>query len=162
MNLKTIIIYYTKTGHTRDAAEDIAAGMEKNQVHPEIKNCQEIKYRDLADYDLILVGSPCHAGSTAPLFSGIARPLESFLKSIPKDFLQKKKAAAFSVNAGLGAKKTVESLEKLLKRAGAVVVYSPGPAVRAGAPLSLWRGPDYSSRDKDKLQRFGSEITRNK
>jgi menaquinone-dependent protoporphyrinogen IX oxidase len=160
--MKAIIIYYTKTGHTQDAAGDIAAGMAKSQVTPEIKNCREIKYRNLADYDLILVGSPCHAGSTAPLRSGIARPLERFLKSIPRGFLRDKKAAAFSVHAGLGAKNTVASLEKLLKRAGAVVVYSPGPAVRAGAPLSLWRGPDYSAKDRDKLQKFGNDITRGK
>ncbi|MCX5859349.1 MAG: flavodoxin domain-containing protein [Proteobacteria bacterium] len=160
--MKAIIIYYTKTGHTLDAARDIAAGMEKNKVTPEIKNSKEIKYGELAGYDLILVGSPCHEGSTAPLRSGIARPLELFLKSIPRDFLQGKNAAAFSVNAGLGAKNTVKSLEKLLKQAGAVVVCSPGPAVRAGIPLSLWRGPDYNSKDKDKLQRFGSEITKNK
>jgi len=160
--MKTIIVYYSKTGHTLDAARDIAAGMEKNKVTPEIKNSKEIKYGELAGYDLILVGSPCHAGSTAPLRSGIARPLERFLKSIPKGSLREKKAAAFSVHAGLGAENTVASLEKLLKRTGAVVVYSPGPAVRAGAPLSLWRGPDYSAKDKDKLQKFGSELTSNR
>ncbi|MDD5224791.1 MAG: flavodoxin domain-containing protein [bacterium] len=158
--MKTIIVYYSKTGHTQDAAGDIAAGMKKNQITPDIRNCREIKFRDLSDYDLILVGSPCHAGSTAPLLSGIARPLERFLKSIPPGLLRDKKAAAFSVHAGLGAKNTVASLEKLLKRTGAVLVSSPGPAVRAGAPLSLWRGPDYSPGDRDKLQRFGSEITR--
>ena len=160
--MKAIIIYYTRTGHTLDAARDIAEGMKTNKVVPEIRNFIEIKYKDLADYDLVLVGSPCHAGSTAPLLSGIARPLENLLKSIPRDFLKGKKAAAFSVNAGLGAKNTVKSLEKLLKRAGALVVFSPGPAVRAGAPLSLWRGPDYDSRDREKLKNFGKQVTSNK
>ncbi|MCX5868055.1 MAG: flavodoxin domain-containing protein [Proteobacteria bacterium] len=160
--MKTLIIYYSKTGHTLDAARDIAEGMKENQVIPEIRNYIEMKYRDLGNYDLILVGSPCHAGSTAPLRSGIARPLERFLKSIPRNFLQGKKAAAFSVNAGLGAGNTVRSLEKLLKRAGALVVYSPGPAVKAGAPLSLWRGPDYNSRDREKLRSFGKQVASNK
>jgi flavodoxin len=160
--MKTLIIYYSKTGHTLDAARDIAEGMKENQVIPEIRNYIEMKYRDLGNYDLILIGSPCHAGSTAPLRSGIARPLERFLKSIPRNFLQGKKAAAFSVNAGLGAGNTVRSLEKLLKRAGALVVYSPGPAVKAGAPLSLWRGPDYNSRDREKLRSFGKQVASNK
>lgn len=156
--LKTIIIYYTKTGHTLDAARDIAVGMKENNVTPDIKDVNDIKYPDLANYDLVVVGSPCHTGSM-PFSSGIAGPVKEFLESIPKDFLKGKKAAAFSVHGLSGGKTTVESIEKRLRLAGADIDVSPGPVVKAGAFLSLYRGPDYTRLDREKLQAFGKALT---
>ena len=156
--LKTIIIYYSKTGHTLDAAKDIAVGMQENNITPDIKDVKDIKYPDLANYDLVLVGSPCHTGSM-PFSSGIAGPIKEFLESIPKDFLKGKKAAAFSVHGLSGGKTTVESIEKRLRLAGADIDISPGPVVKAGAFLSLYRGPDYTRLDREKLQAFGKAVT---
>jgi menaquinone-dependent protoporphyrinogen IX oxidase len=156
--LKTIIIYYSKTGHTLDAARDIAVGMKENNVTPDIKDVKDIKYPELANYDLVLVGSPCHTG-TMPFSSGIAGPIKEFLESIPKDFLKGKKAAAFSVHGLSGGKTTVESIEKRLRLAGADIDISPGPVVKAGAFLSLYRGPDYTRLDREKLQAFGKAVT---
>ena len=155
---KAIIIYYSKTGHTLDAAKDIAIGMKENNFVAEIKDVKEVKAADLAPYDLILVGSPCHAGSM-PFSSGIAGPIEKFLKSIPKDTLKGKIAGAFSVHCSMGGEKTVSSIEKLLQSSGADVAI-PGPTVKAGAFMSLYRGPDYSPSDKEKLQKFGKTITK--
>jgi flavodoxin len=154
---KAMIIYYTKTGHTLDAAKDIAAGMKENNIIADIKDVKDVKINDLTHYDLILVRSPCHAGSI-PFSSGIAGPIEQFLQSIPRDFLKGKKAGAFSVHSSFGGEKTVSSIEKRLQIAGADVVM-PGPAVKAGAFMSLYRGPDYSRLDREKLQRFGEAIT---
>ena len=60
--MKALIIYYTITGHTRDAAEEIAAGMKENHVTAVIKSDQEVDPKEIQKYDLVLVGSPCHAG----------------------------------------------------------------------------------------------------
>jgi flavodoxin len=156
--LKTIIIYYTKTGHTLDAARDIAVGMKEYNVTPDIKDVKDIKYPELANYDLVLVGSPCHTG-IMPFSSGIASPVKAFLESIPKDFLKGKKAAAFSVNSSFGGNTTVQSMEKLLRLSGADIDVSPGPVVKAGAFLSLYKGPDYTRLDREKLQAFGKALT---
>jgi len=43
------------------------------------------------------------------------------------------------------------AIEKRLASLGAKVV-SPGPAVRAGAPLSLWQGPDAAAADVEEVR----------
>jgi len=156
---QALITYYTKTGHTQQAAEDIAEGLREAGVEVLLKPVSQMQAGDLVGYDLIVVGSPCHAGSVRVLFSGIAGPISEWLGALPRGGFTGKAVAAFSVHCSLGAKATVQSLEQLLTDMGGRVLI-PGPAVKAGAPLSLWRGPDASPGDRDKLRRFGRDLSR--
>jgi hypothetical protein len=68
-----------------------------------------------------------------------------------------KYAGAFSVNAAMGAGKIVAATEKVLSGLGATVVVG-GPAIKAGALLSLWKGPDASPDDVKKCEEFGARV----
>lgn len=157
---RALIVYHTKTGHTRQAAEDLAAGLtESSDVTVELKLAAAMPAVNLAAYDLIIVGSPCWAGSLRVLFSGVAGPIARWLGGLATDALKGKAVAAFSVNCSFGGHATVEGLEGLLSDLGGQVVV-PGVVVKAGAPLSLWRGPDASAEDREKLRQFGRELAR--
>ena len=153
---RALIVYYTKTGHTRQAAEDIAAGLAEAGVEVEVKPVTEVSAEDVAGCDLVVVGSPCRAGSTGVL-SGVAGPVSRWLGGLPEEALQGKAAAAFSVHSCFGGGTTVRSLERMLGERGGRVL-AGGPAVRAGVPFSLWRGPEASAEDRERLRRFGRDL----
>lgn len=155
--MKALIVYWTHTGHTRRAAEDIAAGLRSAGVEVDMADLQANSSPDPAGYEVLLVGSPCHAGSIKLAGTGIAAAMEHWLRGLAKGSLDGKTAAAFSVHSKLGAGRTVGSIEGLLADAGAKVI-SPGPAVKAGVPLSLWEGPHASEADREALRAFGYSL----
>jgi hypothetical protein len=89
-----------------------------------------------------VVGSPTY-GNTR--YKAAAKPVEKFLDSLAPGSLEGKTAGAFSVNAAVGGAKIVEAIEKRLADLGAGVV-AGGPVHKAGAPLSLWKGPAFGRR----------------
>jgi flavodoxin len=155
--MKALVVYWTHTGHTRRAAEDLAAGLRSAGVDVDLADLRAGNVPDPAEYELLAVGSPCHAGSIKFAGTGIARAVERWLRALPRGALAGKTAAAFSVHSGMGARRTVGSMEGLLADAGAKVV-SPGPVVKAGVPFSLWEGPRASEADREALRAFGRSI----
>ncbi len=156
---RALIVYHTKTGHTRQAAEDVASGLTEEGVESDLKLATAMVAVDLEAYDLIAVGSPCWAGSMKVFFSGVAGPIAKWLVGLAPRALEGKVVGAFSVNSSFGGKATVRSLERVLSDLGGRAPV-PGPAVKAGAPLSLWRGPDASPEDRERLRQFGRNLAR--
>jgi len=154
---RALIVYHTKTGHTRQAGEDIAAGLAEKGVEAALKGVAEVSAEELSAYDVVVVGSPCHAGSVKVMFSGIARPVSRWLGGLAADAFVGTSVAAYSVYSRFGGLSTVKSLERLLADMGGRVL-KPGPAVKAGVPLSLWRGPDASPEDRERLRQFGRDL----
>ncbi|MGQ9731762.1 MAG: flavodoxin family protein [Candidatus Zipacnadales bacterium] len=155
--MTALIVYWTKTGHTERAAEDIAKGLRAAGVEVVFANLRKASVPEVAPHNFVIVGSPCHAGSVPGMGSGIAVKVEQFVRSLPPEALVNKRAAAFAVNSGYGGARTVMSLENLLAKAGAEV-QSPGIVVKAGVPLSLWRGPLASAEDRARLREFGRQL----
>jgi flavodoxin/ferredoxin len=56
--MKSIVIYFSQTGNTRQIAEAIQAGISDSSVPSDIARIQDIKAADLGKYDLIGLGSP--------------------------------------------------------------------------------------------------------
>lgn len=156
---RALIAYYSKTGHTRQAGEDIAIGLTEAGIEITVRPLADVGAEELSAHDLIVVGSPCHVGSVKMLFSGIAGPVSKWLASLPGDAFAGKTVAAYSVHCCFGGAATAESLERLLTDLGGRALV-PGPAVKAGAPLSLWRGPDASPEDREELRQFGRDLAR--
>ena len=156
---RALIVYYTRTGHTRQAGEDIAIGLTEAGIEVTVRPLADVGAEELSAHDLIVVGSPCHVGSVKMLFSGIAGPVSKWLGSLPGDAFAGKAVSAYSVHCCFGGAATVKSLERLLTDMGGRVLV-PGPAVTAGAPLSLWRGPDASPEDRERLRQFGRGLAR--
>jgi flavodoxin len=149
---KALIIYFTKTGHTATAAEAVARGLEAGKVETTIKPLADVDPEELQDYSIIAVGSPTRGGKPA-------RKVKKFLKGLPRKALKGKKAAAFSAYAGMRGKSTVRHLRKLLKKKKAKTPVK-GVAVKAGAPLSLWKGPDPTEKSIARLEELGRTLAK--
>lgn len=152
--MKALIVYHTKTGHTREAAGDIARGLSDSGVECVVKPASEATGGGLDEYDIVLAGTPTYGNR---MYKKPAKSVEEFLASLAPRALEGKTAGAFAVNAGFGADKLVAAMEKDLERLGASVVEG-GPAVRAGAPLSLWKGPDAGEADRKSCEEFGRRV----
>jgi len=154
--MDALIVYHTITGHTRRAGEDIAAGLGAAGVPAQLVAAKEMKGWDAADAAILVVGSPCHAGS-CHVRGGLAGPIRSLLKRLGPATLAGKVGGAFAVNCALGGQLTVRTIEDALTAAGARVP-EPGVVVRAGVPFSLYVGPMASDEARERLRQFGQAL----
>ena len=152
--MKALIIYHSKTGHTKAAADNISRGLAEKGVDVTIEEAAKSDPAKAGYYDILLVGSPTYATTR---YKGAAKPVERFMDAMKPDALSGRLAGGFSVCAASGAEKIVAAIEKKLASFGAKVV-SPGQAVRAGAILSLYQGPDASPEDSAKCVELGRRV----
>ncbi|MFA4874129.1 MAG: flavodoxin domain-containing protein [bacterium] len=62
---KAMIIYFSKTGHTKKMAEAIAEGLGSTKVSVTVTEVARASVDDLVDADAVILGSPCYYGSMA-------------------------------------------------------------------------------------------------
>ena len=101
--MKSIVIYYSKTGNTAKIATAIAEG-----IGAELREVEEPI--DLKEFNLICIGTPVH--SFAP-----AKEIKNFLKKLPS--LKGKKVAGFCTFHLIGAKSTINYIRKVVEKRGA-------------------------------------------
>lgn len=154
--MNAIILYHTRTGHTRRAGEDIAEGLRAEGCQATLVHANDMDDAALADADIVAVGSPCHAGSCR-IRGGVSTTVRGALKQLKKQGLEGKTAGAFAVNYAYGGHVTVVSIEKALKKAGARVPRT-GIVVKAGVPFSLAVGPMASDQAREELRHFGRAL----
>jgi flavodoxin len=150
--MNVLILYHTKTGHTLEAANAVAEGIHSAGSEANLVPVSEFNAADLANYDALLVGSPCWWGSVA---GSIATPIQKALDALGG--LGAKRCGALSVGAFAGAEGTVTALGDLLKRKGCAE-FKPGPMARASVPLSLVKGPSVKDADRDRFKAYGAEF----
>lgn len=153
--MKVLILYFTKTGHTLEAAEATAAGIRSAGSVADIVTAADFA-ADLAGYDGLIVGSPCWNGAFG---GGIARPIVQVLDKLPPNALQGKRGGGISVYGGMGGENTVKAIGDVPARLGCEN-YEPGPAARAGTPLSLWKGPSVGSDDEERFRAYGAQFVK--
>ena len=151
--MKVLILYYTRTGHTLEAAQAAAEGIRSAGSEAALIPLNEFEAADLTAADALIVGSPCWAGSMTPM--GIALPMYRALKDLPETAASGKRCGGISVHAGMGGETTVATIGKVLAQKGCTD-YLPGPAARAGSPLSLWTGPEVSPEDLARFRAYGA------
>jgi NAD(P)H dehydrogenase (quinone) len=147
---KGIVIYYSRSGNTKEMAEIIAKAMNKADLPTECKPVDKVKAVDLLDYDAIVVGSPTYYG----LMAGPIKQL--FDDSVANHGrLDGKVGAAFSssANVGGGNETTIMSIIGAMLIAGMVV--SGDPQGDHYGPVSIGK-PD--ERVKKQCTRRGRRI----
>lgn len=149
---KALVTYYSKTGHTASAAEAIARGLESKRVEATVKPVSEVDPSELSGYSAIALGSPTRGARPA-------RVVKKFVRGLDKGALKGKAATTFSAYAGFRGKATLRRLKRLLKKKKARKVLR-GVAVKAGAPLSLWKGPEASREDVARLEELGRRLAK--
>lgn len=132
---KGIVIYYSRSGNTKQMAEVIAKSMNEAGLSTDCKSVEKVKADDLLKYDAIVVGSPTYYGHMAGPIKQLFDEAVSFHGK-----LDGKVGAAFSsaANIGGGNETTIMGIIEAMLIAGMVVHGDPqgdhyGP-VSIGAP----------------------------
>ena len=153
--MRVLILYYSKTGHTLEAASAAASGIRSAGAEADLVATKVFDATRLADYDTLLVASPCWGGSITP--SGVALPVIRVLDALEPEALAGKRCAGISVHSGVGAETTVKTLGQILTAKGCQD-YASGPVARAGVPFSIWKGPSVTPEDQERLVAFGADF----
>lgn len=94
---KGLVVYYSKTGNTRQMAEIIAKFMNSSGLPTECKSVDKVKVSDLLAVEAIVAGSPTYYGQMAPQL------MQLFTDSVSRHgSFTGKVGAAFSSSANIG------------------------------------------------------------
>jgi NAD(P)H dehydrogenase (quinone) len=147
---KGIVVYYSKSGNTKQMAEIIADSMNKEGLPTECKSVDKVNAGDLLEYDAIVLGSPTYYGQMAGQLKELIDRTVSFHGK-----LDGKVGGAFSsaANIGGGNETTVMGILEALIIAGLMV--QGDPQGDHYGPISIGK-PD--ERVKTQCQRRGRRI----
>ena len=147
---KAIVVYYSRSGNTKEMAEIIAKAMNDADLKTDCKSVDKVKADDLPDYDAIVFGSPTYYGQMA----GPIKRLVDDLVSRHGD-LDGKTGGAFTsaANIGGGNETTIMGLVEAMLIAGMVV--QGDPQGDHYGPVSIGKPDD---RVRQQCQRRGQRI----
>ena len=115
---KGIVVYYSRSGNTKEMAQIIAKAMNEAGLATECKSADKVKADDLLNYDAIVVGSPTYYG-------GMAGPIKQLFDDAVTYHgrLDGKVGAAFtsSANIGGGNETTIIGIIEAMLISGMVV-----------------------------------------
>jgi NAD(P)H dehydrogenase (quinone) len=133
---KGIVVWYSRSGNTKEMAETIAQAMNDSGLKTECKPVDKVSADDLPGYDAVVIGSPCYYGQ-------MAAPVKQLIDDLVSRHgqLNGKVGAAFSssANIGGGSETTVGGIIDAMLIAGMVIQGDPQGAHYG--PLSIGR-PD--------------------
>jgi NAD(P)H dehydrogenase (quinone) len=147
---KGIVVYYSKSGNTKQMAELVAKAMNDEGLATECKSVDKVEAKDLLDYDAIVLGSPTYYGQMAGPLKELIDEMVSFHGK-----LDGKVGGAFSSSANIGGgnETTVMGMIEALLIAGLIV--QGDPQGDHYGPVSVGK-PD--ERVKKQCQRRGRRI----
>lgn len=94
---KILIVYYSRTGNTERMARNIEKGAIQEGAEVVVKRVQDVKAKELLDYDGLIFGSPTYYGSMAYEMKELLDDSVTFHGK-----LDGKVGAAFSSSANVG------------------------------------------------------------
>jgi len=147
---KGIVIYYSRSGNTKEMAEIIAEAMNEAGLKTDCKAVNKVKAEDLLGYDAIVVGSPTYYGHMAGQIKQLFDDTVSFHGK-----LDGKVGAAFSsaANIGGGNETTIMGIIEAMLIAGMII--QGDPQGDHYGPVSIGKPDD---RVKRQCQRRGQRI----
>jgi NAD(P)H dehydrogenase (quinone) len=147
---KGIVIYYSRSGNTKEMAEIMAAAMNEADLPTECKAVDKVKAEDLLSFDAIVVGSPTYYGQMA---GPIKELIDEWVGFHGK--LEGKVGAAFSSSANIGGgnETTIMGIIGGMLIAGMVV--QGDPQGDHYGPVSVGKPDD---RVKQQCRRRGQRI----
>jgi flavorubredoxin len=147
-----LIVYETKFGNTKQAAETIAEGIKEGErIEAEVINVNEVDYSKVQDFDAIIIGSPTWAGNCTDT-------IKNFITELAGLSLNEKFYAVFDTNSGIPLlSKAVKKMEKRIgKQLPNLKRILPGLPIRVKGT----KGPIVEG-ELPKCQNFGKEIALN-
>lgn len=144
---KVVIIYDTVYGNTARAAEAIGDGMKEAGLEVELRHVKDVKPEDVTAFDVIIMGSPTHAGD-------MSEGMRSFVTGLKGLTLEGKKGAAFDTRYPGEEVGAAAAIESSMTQLGIDVVV-PGSPVR----VKGGKGP-IAEGELPKCKEFGRAIAR--
>jgi flavorubredoxin len=147
---KVIVVYDSLFGNTKRVGETIVEGMkEVPGIDAVITKTKGVNLKKLGDYDLILIGSPNHAG-------GSTLGIRGFIGKLGKLNLKGKLVAVFDTYMGTAHEQAVKKMEKRLsEKAPGLKIATAGLSVK----VEGMRGP-ISDGELPKCKEFGATIAK--
>ncbi len=152
---KGIVIYYSRTGNTKEMAEIIAKAMNDAGLQTDCKSVDKVKANDLLGYDAIVIGSPTYYGHMAGSIKELIDETVTFHGK-----LDGKIGAAFSSSANIGGgnETTIMGIIEAMLIAGMVV--QGDPQGDHYGPVSIGKPDDRVSRQCERRGRRIAELTK--
>ncbi len=148
--MQALIVYYSLTGRTAQAAKYISKGLEEANVVVTRIKAHVAKPEDLANKDIIIIGTPVHV--SAP-----AIEVRRFLNKLPEKALEKKKVSFFASYFLSGQETALSTMEEVARDKGATKII-PGLARRSSVLRELWNMVTGSTEDEEAWVAFGKLI----
>ncbi len=147
---KGIVVYYSRSGNTKQMAEIVSKAMNDSDLPTECKSVEDVTTDDLLGYDAIVIGSPTYYGHMA---SPIKKMFDDLVSRHGQ--LDGKVGAAFSsaANIGGGNETTIMGILEAMLIAGFVV--QGDPKGDHYGPVSIGK-PD--ERAEQQCKRRGSRV----
>jgi flavorubredoxin len=122
---KAIIVYESKYGNTKLAAERICEGMKQvSGVEAVLSEVKEVDLDRVAQFDTILIGSPNHIGRATA-------SIRKFIDNLGKLKLEGNQVAVFDTYMGGDFEKAVKKMEKqLTEKVPGLKLTTPGLSIR--------------------------------
>lgn len=145
---KVIVVYESKYGNTKLVAEKIVEGVrEVSGIEAVLNELKGVNKSRLAEFDVILVGSPNHIGR--PTGS-----IKRFINELGKLNLTGKAVAVFDTYIGKDYEKAVRKMEKQIsEKAPGLKLAAPGLSIR----VEGMKGP-ISEGELPKCKEFGGKV----
>jgi flavodoxin len=152
--MKNIIIYETKFGNTKKAAEAIGEGISEGGHDVTVKHVKDIDLDEIKEFDLVVIGSPTYAGSHVP-------SIRKFISNLSDLNLEGKSIIAFDTHSAGGEgtflRKAVFKMEKQIrKKMPKMKILMNGLQVKVHGI----KGPLVDG-ELEKCKEFGKEIASN-
>lgn len=153
--MKILVLYHTKTGHTLEAINPFVESVTSKGSEVDTVLAKDFNPSMIEDYDAFLVGTPCWAGSSGVV--GVATPVVNAIKKLGNESLQGKICGGIAIHAKYGGETTLSHLERLLNKKGGKN-FMPGPVVKAGTLMSVFKGPSVSKSDEDRIRIYANDF----
>jgi len=119
---KAIVLYYSRSGNTKEMAEIITKAMNEADLPTECKEINEVKPADVVGFDAIVIGSPTYYGH-------MAAPIKQLFDDLVTRHgqLDGKVGAAFTsaANIGGGNETTIMGILEAMLISGMIVQGDP-------------------------------------
>jgi len=153
--MKTLIIYHTKTGHTLEAINPFAEALKEEGVEVQIVLAKNFKPDMLKGCDSLFIGAPCWTGVAGG--DGIPGPINRAIDRIPNNALEGILCGGLAIYSIGGGDVTIAQLKNRVTEKGCAN-FKSGPVIRAGVPLSLFKGKSVSKVDEELVRKFAKEF----
>ncbi len=144
-----MVIYDTKYGNTKIAAEQIAEGIKEiERMETLTTYVKEIDYQKLKDYDTLVIGAPNHMGRPS-------HAMKKFVNELAYHDINATQIVVFGTYSGRARDdRSVKKLEQMLrKKFSALNLISPGLSIRVNGVT----GP-LADGELSKCKEFGKKI----